>query len=71
MHRAALALLAAAALVRAQSLTIDGNKLTVRTPTVEVSFDGPVVTSIRPAGRDIEFVHPAAPPPWRNFRETI
>ncbi len=45
------------------ALEIEGTRLTVRTPAVEASFDGPVLKSVRPPGSDVEFIHPAAAGP--------
>lgn len=47
----------------APSIEIDGQKLTARSQTVEVRFDGASITSVKPVGQDLEFIHakPADP----------
>lgn len=39
---------------------VDGNRLTVTTPTVRAEFDGAILRSLRPADSDVEFVQPGA-----------
>ncbi|HOJ73341.1 MAG TPA: DUF6259 domain-containing protein [Phycisphaerae bacterium] len=45
------------------SVDVQDTRLTIKTATVEVVFDGPVLTSLRPAGSTVEFIHPNASGP--------
>ncbi len=43
-------------------IAIDGNRLTITTATMRAVFDGPLVRSVRPLDRDVEFVEESAGP---------
>lgn len=49
-----------AAVGAAPSVEIQDSKLKIQTATVEAVFEGPVLTSLRPAGSETEFIHTEA-----------
>lgn len=57
------AALLGATLAAAPGVEVQETRLTVRTPTLEAVFDGPLLKNVRPAGGDVEFIHPDASGP--------
>lgn len=58
-----LALTAAGSPTTQPALEVTGTRIAVHTAKVEAVFDGSVLRSVRPAGSETEFIHPAAAEP--------